>query len=83
MPRIAATAATNAGFCRDCQQRQLSDHGQNCTGENQIALAELLDERRENHDNDYLRDVFRQIEHAVIFVVAENILRVVGCKPCR
>ena len=78
-----AADCSNSGnkrrICRDRQQRQLSDHGQNCTGENQIALAELLDERCENHNNDYLRDVFRQIEHAVIFVVAENVLCVVGC----
>ena len=77
MPRIAATAATNAGFAglpaasAERPWSELHRREPDCA-------CRTLDERRENHDNDY-RGCFRQIEHAIILVVAENILCVVGC----
>ena len=49
------------------------------TGQHQIALAELFDKRRKDHNDNDLRDILREVEHAVILVIAQNVLRIVGC----
>ena len=77
MPQRGCSKNT-AEVIRLHHQQYLSRSSDDRAGQRQISFAEPLDERCKDHNNDDLRDVFCEVEHAVKLVVTEYILRIIS-----